>query len=1200
MPSGLSFTPERIGDHAIVAEIGRGGMGVVYRVRDERTGQEVALKMLAPEAASHRDSALRFKREFRAIRRVVHPNVVRVFEAGTYRGAPYFTMELVDGRNIRLWLDGEDTLIPYAKDTPPGGALSLEQRQRLNDPARIRRMAEATVQVCFALSAIHAHRIVHRDLKPDNILVTSQGVVKLMDFGIAKQLTDHGPTTSGGMVVGTFKYLSPEQALGLDIDGRADLYCLGIVLYELLAGRHPFYSETSVGYAYHHARTPAPAINRFNPEVDGRIAAIAERLLGKSPADRYATADDLIADLKEAVAGVDDRVKQLKATTKRFALPPFQLSSDPLFAPAMIGRDREKQALLAQVDRLLSGRGRFVVIEGDSGSGKSRLLREISVEAREQGAEFVTCRAALNERAPYAPLIEAFDQIARQLGTRSRKEVQRVLGSDGPVLARTLPAIAALPGVDKRPLSALAPEDEQIRFRAAVADVLGRYCEEKPCVLVIDDLHEADELTVDLVRHLAGTLAGLVFGDAAPEARSSLAVFATVNPEATPRAEALARLIGELEGQPSFLRLKLSPIDVAGASRLLRSMLGGAQVSNTLAEALHRQAGGLPSRLEEILRSLAESGDLVRRGRRWMVRASTPQGSTARYVPADEVGLEELPDLRLRGAGIGDHRLEALSAVARDVAERAAVIGLRVRSDVLFRVALRPEEELLDALDELLKRGVLLEEKGERGHRFVNEGVRGALLAAIEPERRGRLHLLAAHSLEEIARSETGAIDPEQLATQYRDGGEPLRAFDYMADAARRSLQANAVQAALALVERMQEILRSEETRATTDPGLVRRHVSLLLLRLLSMLAAGRAIEVIGLAASELPTLRDRAEGRLVAEAIYLLAVAEQTLGELDSAIGHVAEVLAVTERGGAHALRCKAKRLAGEIYSRRGQSDSALRYFRETLDLARAIGDDLEEELARGAIAGQRFESGDLAAARRDYENLLGVAEQKGERSRAAQYVLRLGLVHHETGDYERAVSSYERSREMAKAISDHRTNFACLNCIGAVHVDQGELGQAFEALGRARVGLLASGGSEDVVACLLNLAEAHLLRDENGPARDLCDEAVLEAERAGMALLVAHARIVRGAARVRLGDRSSGLADLEAGLAAARVAEANRLVLTGLIYLAEALIVGEEQGRGIQYLDEARRRAEQTGYKRYSHRVANVRERLMITAPN
>src|SRR5690606_12603237 len=155
--------------------------------------------------------------------------------------------------------------------------------------------------VGFALSAIHAHRIVHRDLKPDNILVSKAGVVKLMDFGIAKQLTAHTEHSSGGMVVGTFKYLSPEQALGADIDGRADLYCLGVILYALLAGRHPFYSENSVGYAYHHARKQPPAIERFNPEVDPALKGICERLIRKDPNDRFPTAEDLIAALREAV-----------------------------------------------------------------------------------------------------------------------------------------------------------------------------------------------------------------------------------------------------------------------------------------------------------------------------------------------------------------------------------------------------------------------------------------------------------------------------------------------------------------------------------------------------------------------------------------------------------------------------------------------------------------------------------------------------------------------------------------------------------------------------------------------------------------------------------------------------------------------------------------------------------------------------------
>ncbi|MFH1810766.1 MAG: protein kinase [Pseudomonadota bacterium] len=1192
--------PGRIGDYQILAEIGRGGMGVVFRARDERTGQDVALKMLAPEAQSHKDSALRFKREFRAIRRVVHPNVVRVFEAGAYHGSPYFSMELVDGKNIRRWLDGDEPIVHVGKDPPPAGPLSEAQQLRLNEPARIRRLAEATVQVCFALGTIHAHRIVHRDLKPDNILVTPQGVVKLMDFGIAKQLTDQGPSTSGGMVVGTFKYLSPEQALGLEVDGRADLYCLGIVLYELLAGRHPFYSETSVGYAYHHARTTPPPVTRYNPDVERGIAGIAERLLAKEPGERFATAEDLIAGLKEAVSGIEERVNQLRASTKRFALPPFQLSPHPLYAPALVGRDREKQTLLTAIDRLRSGVGRLVVIEGAAGGGKSRLLRTIAAETKDQGVHFLFGRANQNERAPYAPFVEIFDHLIRQLAQQPRREVNRILGTEGPALARYIPAVAALPMVESRQAPALAPEDEQIRFRAAVADVLARYCHGSPHVLVLDDLHLADELSLDLVRHLAGALAGLLVDDGAAPRPASLALFIAHDSDAVP-PPALTRLLAELEGQTGFVRVGLSPLDAAAGNRLVRSMLGGAEVAAAFTDALHAGTGGNPYRIEERVRVLAEAGELVRRGRRWMLRArsSAPQQPT--YLELEEVTASEVPPIPDRERGGGGHRLSNLSVTARDVAERAAVVGLALSSELLSRIALRPEEELLDALDELIKREVLAEGKSEGVYRFVNEDVRGGILEAVEPGRRARHHLLAAHSLEEIARADPRIpADPEVLATHYLEGGEPRRAFDYLAQAAHRAVQANAVQAATSLVERARETLREEIEHNPADPGVARRRIELLQLRLAVILAAGHPAEAIEVAHHELDALRGHTEARHVAEVIYLLARAELTVGELDNGLRHVAEVVAVTERGGAHVLRCKAKRLAGDIYVRRGQSDRAQRYYRDAIDLARAIGNALEEELVRSAMAALRLDTGELAQARRDYENLLTVAEQTGERSRAAHYVKCLGLVHHAAGDYERALSSYQRALDMARAIGDSRTALVCQCCVGTALIDQGAVDPALEAFAAAREGLMAAGATEEVIESLLGSAEAYLLRDANEKARTLCDEAVAEAERSGMSTLLAAARVHRGLARVRLGDDRPGLSDIEAGLATAQKSEAIRLQLQGFVALGEALFLAGEQARGLQLLDQAQRRAESSGYLRYRDRVQNVRTRLQVTSPS
>ena len=1188
----------KIGNYRVVSELGRGGMGVVYRAIDERSGQEVALKMLAPEVQTHKDSALRFKREFRAIRRVVHPNVVRVFEAGAHQGTPYFSMELVEGQNIRHWLDGFPGLVHIGKDPPNDGPAESEKLAKLNEPERVRRIAEASIQVCFALSTIHAHRIVHRDLKPDNIMVTAGGVVKLMDFGIAKQLAEHGPSTSGGMVVGTFKYLAPEQALGLEVDGRSDLYCLGIVMFELLAGRHPFYSETSVGYAYHHARTPAPRLADFNPDVPPALADVVERCLRKDPEQRFANAEDLIAAAKAAVSGLDERVDALQASTRRFSLPPFRLSAHPLFAPALVGRDPEKQTLLTAVDRLRNGTSRFVLLEGEHGLGKSRLLKIVEIEAKEQGVEFLSARASSNERAPYAPFVRIFEGVIAQLGQRSRREVQRILGSEGPALARYLPTVAALPMLDSVTLPALAPEDEQIRFRAAAADVLQRFCETKSRVMVLDDADQADELSLDLVQYIATSLLGFGQDHSHPHRHASMSIFLSVSHlENAPQA--LRQLVEELRGESGFMHLKLRALDEAGAGRLLRSMLGGESLSDDLVSYLYASTQGIPREIEKNLRNLATAGKLLRKRRSWVVQVMDGQHSRSRVVAVNKVTRDELHHLPRKQTG-QQEQIAQLSETALDVAERAAIVGPSLSTALLSRIALRPEDELLDALDELLKRDILSENKRVGQYTFASKEFRQGLVQSISPARRARLHLLAAHSFEEISRSDSPErVDPEQLAWHYLEGEEPRRAFDYLAQAAERALQANAVQTAHDLNEKAQEIVGGHQRGVALDSGVARRRLELLRLRLGVLLARSQAMDAIDLGEDELDDLRAVGEARQVAEVLYLMAGAELMSGELDNALRHIAEVVVVTERGGAHLLRCRAKRLAGDIYVRRGQNDRAFDYFADSLNLARSIGDKLEEELVRSAIAEQYLETGELDRARRDYENLLALAEQQGERSRATHYIKSLGRVWHNMGDYKRARASYTRALDMAHAVGDSYSQLLCQSCLGALALDEGEVDAALKAFAEAQDGLLSAGSAEDVILALLGRAQAQLMLGKLVQARSLCDEAMREAERSGLSVLLAHVRIVRGAILCRRGQGQKAIADIEKGLSTARGAKAIRVSLFGQICQCEALFILGEQERAIQVLDKVERQAINSGYLRYRDKVQDLRQRLAITAP-
>ena len=1249
MPASL---PGKIGDYQVLGELGRGGMGIVYKVKDARNGQLCALKIIPPESLARPDSALRFKREFRAMQRVEHPNVIRVFESGTHDSCPYFTMELIEGKDIRRWLDGDELIVPQGKDPPPAGVLSPQQRARLNDPMRVKKLADAIIQVSFALTAIHSHRIVHRDLKPDNIMVSRAGLAKLMDFGIAKQLTGHSEHSSGGMVVGTFKYLSPEQALGADIDGRADLYCLGIILYELLAGRHPFYSENSVGYAYHHARKPPPPIDRFNPEVHTGLKQICERLIKKDPRERYPTAEDVIVAVREKMEGYEEQSSRLRAAAGPVGKLPFELARDQLFQPALVGREKEKQKLLQSCEHLLAGRGHIVAVTGQKGIGKTRLVREVAGLAKAKSVELLWGKCSRDGGLPYQPFIDVLDQIIDQAAKSRGDEVQRLLGAEGPILARYLSSIERLdPRARPRPAAPLEPQGERVRFVSAVSTFLGRASAAQARVLVLDDVHHADEASLGLARHLADTVArGDVAGD--PSRVAPLTLILTLDPADQSAPEARA-LLSRLSQEKAFVSLSLPHLGAVEVREMLQSMIGGGEVAQALADFLHHETDGVPGLVEERVRAWAEAGELRRKGRQWVLmkkvssesqqRTATAlkrppaEQATASLVPSRNVLADasdlpgSLPDplrdpaegggevVELRAATradipvvvadekLGEKRVARLGALARDVAERMAVAGERVHATLVERIALRREEELLDALDELLKRGIVAEDKGEAWYRFAGADDRQALLDLLPKHRRQHLHQLVARAIEEDARKYKRATNPEDLARHYLEGGEPLKAFEHLLAAARIALAASATQTAADRVREAQELFtdelrgdsggQSSDGRAR-DAQLAKCDAELVLLRLDVLAAVGEHKECAALAKRRLAKMRGHVDPRTIGEILLRLAGSERSLGELDAAVEHVGEVLGITERGGAHALRCRAKSLCGQIYEQRGQFERSERYYNDALELARAIGDELEEERARSAIAGRRLLAGDLQAARRDFESLLASAQARGEKLRITGYVNSLGIIAHEAGQYDEAEVAYRRMIELAKPAGDRRSVATGLGNIGVVRRDQERYDDALSLCAKAARVLSEIEAVEQLGYVRIVEAQILLEKGDDAGAAKKAQEAVDLAEKSGASLRVAEARICRGLAVARRGDARRGLDDVHAGLEAARAVGANRVVLYGILAESEAKMIDGAAGEAAALLREGLQRARATGFQRFVFKYEAAQRRLKIPA--
>jgi protein kinase-like protein len=278
-----------LGDEFTVgALLGEGGFAAVFRVRDTALQRDVAIKVIDLGLTPSPALAERFVREARTVARLEHANIVPIYKVGGYKNEVlYIVMRCVDGPSIRKLLE-------------------TEQRLPIADAARVTR------QVAEALAHAHRHGIVHRDIKPDNILLDSTGRVVVTDFGIAKaaEAATTAQLTTEGMVVGTPQYMSPEQATGDSTDGRSDVYSLGVVLYQMLAGTPPFDGETAQAILMKQATaTPVP-IRRLRRDVSQPLAEVLERMLAKDPAERYQTAEEVSQALVSAIpTSARDRVR---------------------------------------------------------------------------------------------------------------------------------------------------------------------------------------------------------------------------------------------------------------------------------------------------------------------------------------------------------------------------------------------------------------------------------------------------------------------------------------------------------------------------------------------------------------------------------------------------------------------------------------------------------------------------------------------------------------------------------------------------------------------------------------------------------------------------------------------------------------------------------------------------------------------------
>src|SRR6201988_1016858 len=695
------------------SELGRGGMGVVYRATDLDLQRQVAVKILSATATTS-EARQRLLREARATAALNHPHIVAVHDVGETGGQPFLVMELV-----------------------PGPRLSQAR------PRDLKRVVTIASQICDALEHAHTNSIVHRDLKPDNVLLSDSGEtssVKLADLGLALP-ADAARISRAGIIVGTASYMAPEQAMGQAVDGRTDLYALGVLLYELTTGRLPFTGDDPLAVVSQHVHAPVVPPRVLRTDLPRKLETLILRLLAKDPAQRFGSASEVRAALVDSLSDND-----LDAT----AAAPSVAILDALSRGRLVGRATELAEGRELWQRAREGRGHAVLLSGEPGAGKTRLAREITIQAAVDGAVVLYGGCYEYEAAtPYLPFVEAFRRWVRE--EKNDEHLREVLGDVATQIAKLAPEIETRLGPFPE-RQELAAHEERLLFFDAVLQLFSNIARPQSLLFYADDLHWADRGTLWLLGHLLRQLRN-----------ERVLILGAYRETELDRAHPLAKSLVDWNRERLVTRIILRRFSESETGDQLGALLGE-QVSGEFAVAVHRETEGNPFFVEEVLKALIERGSVHRESGRW------------RRCDMDEL---EIPQSVKEAIG---NRLDRVSQDTNEVLRVSAILGKVFTFEELSAAAAEQTEDmLLDALDEATGAQLIAAGSGD-SFSFTHDKIREVLYEELNPIRRRRLHRHVAESLER--NRATICCTVEKLAHHYIQAGDHQRGLEYAKQAA--------------------------------------------------------------------------------------------------------------------------------------------------------------------------------------------------------------------------------------------------------------------------------------------------------------------------------------------------------------------------------------------------------------------------------
>lgn len=998
------MTIEQINRYKILKKIGSGGMGEVYLAFDPMLERNVAIKVMHKHLLENNKHDERFLREARVAARLLHPNIVTIYEIGESEYGRYIVMEYVEG-------------------TPLSKIIAARNRIGVADASGIIK------GILQGISAAHKTAIFHRDIKPDNILVNDDGWVKILDFGIAKTITNQQLTVAGD-VLGTVEYMPPEQMLGETIDQTSDTYAAASVYYQMLTNRLPFRGKTPVETLFKKINEEPVPINLINEEVSGELNQIILKAIKPNRFERWESAEAFLKAIEKCTQpqpgniSVNNEIDESRYDLEQ--AKEFDTTEFLAIKPVFIGRENEYRQLVHLYNRVKAGEGQTLMIMGEAGVGKSTLASQLMNYVTHENAWILNGECLYQEGLDaYLPYIDAlrkfFNKESYELPVEKRENLKRIIREKVPLLMEFTHHFDTMvsAGIESELVTHTLKGGNLLEGIYLIISYLSSI---KPIVLVIDDIQWADESSLRLFHYFSRNISGhpvLLMGVCRTD-RYDL--------QKDGRPTLIVDILSRMRRDHTLNEITLNRFDREDCAKLIDKSLTKTFFSDDFYHRIYRETKGNPFFVLETLKLLQDTGAIYLKNDIW-------------YDQQDGFKIEvphRVEDVFVR-------RLSALSEDEREMLQVSAILGYKFDVSLLARVLEISKIKLLKTLQKV-ERDLQIITSTEEGFQFEHPMLQDLLRDEIPQVLRKEYHLMAAEEMTKIYGDNLGSKTGE-LALHYRRANENKKAIPLLYKAALRAFKISAYREACVFFEELIEAGKKGENLLPDDISISDIYLKI-----------GISYEEIGRWKQSLKTFKkllsisiNTENIRTKVDALRRIGRVYDKQGKWEKALEHYQNCLEILDE---HPIKNERSRIynnIGVIYFQQGNYDTALTFFQKTLKSVDSEYGKFDCAHALTNMGSVLNIQGKHTQALQNYREALGYYQELNNQKGIARIYHNIGMTQTELGEPEEAIMAFEESFQIADEIEDNQLRAMNYLNMGRVFAQQGKLKLALKNATRA-----------------------------------------------------------------------------------------------------------------------------------------------------